>query len=140
MFVLVLIFVIALWVYAGRHVAVSERKPHHYFLVLCMVLGWLWTGFALLQLQPSHPGGPREVAAVPTAEESCAKYHPNQPAEKCDPVFYDIYKMVGATRFKAGQYTTSETLQIVFGPPLGLLVLGLVVTWIASGFRRHPSN
>lgn len=39
MFVLVLIFVIALWVYAERHVAVSERKPHHYFLVLCMVLG-----------------------------------------------------------------------------------------------------
>ena len=137
MLILVLIFVIALWVYAGRHVAVRDRKPHHYFLALCMVLGWLWTGFALLQLQPSHPGGPREVPAAPTPEEICAKYYPNQPAEKCDPLFYN---MLGVLRLNAGQYTTADTVQIVFGPPLGLLVLGLIVTWIAGGFRRRPSN
>jgi hypothetical protein len=60
-------------------------------------------------------------------EQSCA----NAPAENRD-VCLLIAKIVGALRLKgAAHYTGIEKLELMLGPPFGLLVLGLVGAFVS---------
>jgi hypothetical protein len=116
---------------------VARITSRHKLLGLWMILAFLWASAIAVQLPPPHRGfRPLEnEPAIITAEQSCAK----APVEKHDACMF-IAKIVGAPRLEgAAQYTSMEQIELMLGPPLGLLVLGFMLALIIRRVRGAPS-
>lgn len=88
------------------------------------------------QLPLSHQGyrEPDNEPAI-SPEQSCAKA-PVGERDDCILIAKIVAKTVGAMRLEgASHYTSMEKIEIMLGPPLGLLVLGFMVVLITRKVR-----
>ena len=90
-----------------------------------MIVSFLWASAIAWQLPPPYQGSRQfddESIVEIGPEQSCAK----APAEERD-VCLLIARIVGALRLKgAAHYTSTEKLELMLGPPFGLLVISLI--------------
>jgi hypothetical protein len=90
-----------------------------------MIVSFLWASAIAWQLPPPYQGSRQfddESVIEIGPEQSCAK----APAENRD-VCLLIARIVGALRLKgAAHYTSAEKLELMLGPPFGLLLIGLI--------------
>jgi hypothetical protein len=101
-----------------------------------MIVAFLWASAIAVQLPPPYQGSRQfddQWVTEIGPEQSCAK----APAENRD-VCLLIAKIVGAVRLK-GHYTSMEKLELMLGPPFGLLLLGSIGAFI-SHKMRGPSS
>jgi hypothetical protein len=114
---------------------VGRITSQHKLFWFWMILSFLWASAIAWQLPPP---GSREWNDPPvmTAEQSCAK----APVGERDTCLL-IAKIVGALRLKdPAHYTSTQKLELMLGPPIGLLVLGFVLVMIARGARRRATS
>jgi hypothetical protein len=103
-----------------------------------MIIAFLWASAIAVQLPPPYQGPHQfdnESVIEIGPEQSCAR----APTEERDGCLF-IAKIVGALRLKgAAHYTSIEQIELMLGPPFGLLVLGLVGAFISHEVRRPSS-
>lgn len=104
------------------------------FLRLWCVVAVLWIGAASLIVFPEWKDAPW-TPPPPFKAESCENMNAeNMNAEtinRCD--WEKFLEDFSNTRSVT---TRVDMIAWLFGPPLGLLALGVIVTWIARGFHR----
>jgi hypothetical protein len=103
-----------------------------------MIVSFLWASAIAVQLPP--PSLRQFESEQPVVEigpeQSCAK----GPIEKYDECLLITFKILGALRLKGeAHYTSTEQLELLLGPPFGLLVLGLIGAFIRQGVRGSSS-
>jgi hypothetical protein len=102
-----------------------------------MIIAFLWASAMAWQLPLSYQKNMTIESSSP--EQSCAKA-PVEKRDECLRVTKLIAKIIEPLRVKgAAHYTSMEKLELMLGPPLGLLVVGLVITLIthSRGPRRR---
>jgi hypothetical protein len=118
--------------------SVARVTARHKLFGWWMIIAFLWASAIALQLPPSNQDSRRfdnDPSVEIGPEQSCAK----APAEKRDECLF-ITRIVGALRFKgAAHYTSIEKLELMLGPPFGLLLLGLVGAFVSHKVRRSSS-
>jgi hypothetical protein len=104
-----------------------------------MIVSFLWASAIAVQLPTSYQARQIDDGSVIEIgpEQSCAK----APAEKRDEcLLITVAKILGALRLKgAAHYTSIERLELMLGPPFGLLVLGLIGAFVRHKVERSSA-
>jgi hypothetical protein len=106
-----------------------------------MIVSFLWASAIAVQLPP--PSLRQFESEQPVVEigpeQSCAK-GPIEKYDECLLITKPVFKILGALRLKGeAHYTSTEQLELLLGPPFGLLVLGLIGAFIRQGVRGSSS-
>jgi len=108
-----------------------------------MIVSFLWASAIAVQLPTSYQARQINEGSVSVIEigpeQSCAK-GPIEKYDECLLITKPVFKILGALRLKgAAHYTSTEQLELLLGPPFGLLVLGLIGAFIRHKVRGSSS-
>src|SRR3974390_3452844 len=122
----------------------SRVSSRYKFFGWWMIIAFLWASAIAWQLPPPHRGSHEfeDVVTEISPEQYCAKA-PLEKRDECLRVAKSVDRILGPLRLLrlkgAAHYTSMEKLELMLGPPLGLLVVGFAVALIAKRVRGSPS-
>ncbi len=103
------------------------------FLRLWIVFAVLWIGVGGWWEAKEWQEAREEVARQETKKDLCKN---SQDRVKCE----GIAEFLRSYAEKQSVDTLVEAAEIVFGPPLALFTIGMVIAWVIRGFRKRPES
>ena len=122
----------------------SRVASRYKFFGWWMIIAFLWASAIAWQLPPPHRGSHQfeDVVTESSPEQYCAKA-PLEKRDECLRVAKSVDNLLAPLRLLrlkgAAHYTSTEKLELMLGPPLGLLAFGFAVALIAKRVRGTPS-